>query len=367
MDSGFPFPNYDAGREIMTRAQSMDVINDATTLESRIDAVLSAPIMEWDHSPEIQWQPGDPLWKHPNDRGDEIFSFASPVLERPHGWIASLPAQGGGNCPRHMFEIIGLDEYVVGTGEDGAAEYQTYFSHDDTMDGEVMDCDDCLVGVGNDERHCWNCGKMLWLMTKNEMQAAHRKHQFDPLVMFWEGIQRANAAEDRRRDELILASSAFRGQRADYVVLDEWSSNLSDIEWDVPEMPYPTDFVDYTFADVMAMQVLYNNQHRLNIYDDSLNIEPTEPAPRSVRDIRIFLGDSINTPRRNGRTEWMNDWLQIRLEVEQGLHDWRKPAEFEVPRINLRDTNPDLYRSGYERYFTNQTPHDPRTSERFTS
>lgn len=342
----------------------MDVINGATTLESRIDAVLAAPIMEWDHSPEIQWQPGDPLWKHPEDRDDEIFSFASPVLETPHGWLHSLPAQGGGNCPRYMFEIVGLDDYFTGIDDQGNALYNAYFGHDDTMDGSPMDCEDCLVGIGDDERHCWNCGKMLWLMTKSEMWAAHKKQQSDYWAMVWDGMQRANAAEGRRRDELVLASSAFRGQRADYVVLDEWSSNLANIEWPGPEMTYPTDFVTYTFADAMATQVMYNNQQRLDIYDDSLynhsyTIDFDAPGV-PLRGLPIFWGRS----RRNGRTEWLNNWLQFCIAAEQGLQDWQRPAEFEVPRINLRDTNPDLYRPGYERYFESENQHVPTTPGR---
>lgn len=50
----------------MSRAQTMDVINDTTTMQSRIDTVLASVQPEYDWSPEIEWWPGDPLYPRPN-------------------------------------------------------------------------------------------------------------------------------------------------------------------------------------------------------------------------------------------------------------------------------------------------------------
>lgn len=52
----------------MTRARTVDVLNDSTTLQSRIDTVLAAPDLDW--SNDSGWQPGDPLYEHPWNHGD---------------------------------------------------------------------------------------------------------------------------------------------------------------------------------------------------------------------------------------------------------------------------------------------------------
>lgn len=48
----------------MTRAQTMDVVNDSTTVQSRIDTVLAGGD-DYDWSPDIEWYPGDPLYDAP--------------------------------------------------------------------------------------------------------------------------------------------------------------------------------------------------------------------------------------------------------------------------------------------------------------
>lgn len=114
----------------MTRAQAMDVVNDSTTMQSRIDAVLAAPIMEWDHSPEIKWQPGDPLYQHPHLRTDIHTLVDSDGDEI---WFQ------GGNFVRRMYDVI--DDYAT-----------------ERMAG-TMGCQTCLVSGDLNELECWNCGK----------------------------------------------------------------------------------------------------------------------------------------------------------------------------------------------------------------
>lgn len=138
----------------MTRAQSMDVINGSTTLQSRIDSVLSTPLMEWDYSPEIQWQPGDPLWEHPSKRTD-IHQTTDE-----YGYPYSF---SGGNYNRPMFQIIGRYERFVGM-HGSRAIYDEHYGPDDTFEssiwiGKQIRCEDCQVGWGRDIDYCWMCGK----------------------------------------------------------------------------------------------------------------------------------------------------------------------------------------------------------------
>lgn len=49
----------------MTRAQTMDVLNDSTTLQSRIDTVLATPDLDWAN--DSGWHPGDPLYDWPGN------------------------------------------------------------------------------------------------------------------------------------------------------------------------------------------------------------------------------------------------------------------------------------------------------------
>lgn len=113
----------------MTRAQSMDVINDSTTLQSRIDTVLAAPIMEWDNSDEIQWQPGDPVYPHPSVRED---FYVQNDEDGDVYWFS------GGNYVRRMYDLI-------------------YDYHTDRMEA-TMGCQKCLVSGALNELECWNCG-----------------------------------------------------------------------------------------------------------------------------------------------------------------------------------------------------------------
>lgn len=140
----------------MTRAQSMDVINDSTTMQSRIDAALSAPIMEWDHSPDILWQPGDPIWAHPQER-----EFLSYEPEGESNWMTEFQ---GGNYIRPMFQIIGRYERFVDMDEDGQAIYEECYAGDNTSEPSpsleyMIRCKDCGVGWGRDIDYCWICGK----------------------------------------------------------------------------------------------------------------------------------------------------------------------------------------------------------------
>lgn len=63
----------------MTRAQTVDVLNDSTTLQSRIDTVLAAPDLDWAN--DSRWQPGDPLYDHPWDWGSDSSQYVRRMVE----------------------------------------------------------------------------------------------------------------------------------------------------------------------------------------------------------------------------------------------------------------------------------------------
>lgn len=63
----------------MTSAQTMDVLNDSTTLQSRIDTVLAAPDLDWAN--DSGWQPGDPLYDHPWDFGSSSTQYVRYMVE----------------------------------------------------------------------------------------------------------------------------------------------------------------------------------------------------------------------------------------------------------------------------------------------
>lgn len=94
----------------MTRAQTVDVLNDSTTVQSRIDTVLAAPDLDW--SNDSGWQPGDPLYDRPN-----------PYLRYGDQWV------------RPLIQLI----------EDGA-EW-----------GDYARCEACQVSWSGPEA-CWLCG-----------------------------------------------------------------------------------------------------------------------------------------------------------------------------------------------------------------
>lgn len=328
----------------MTRAQSMEVINDSTTLQSRIDAVLAAPIMEWDHSPDIGWQPGDPLWPHPKDRMDEVQDWSSPVLEMPHGWLYSRAQSGdAGNCPRWMMEIVGLDDYFVGHDDDGNAVWGVTFNHDDTMDSSLyyVDCDDCLVGIGDEETNCWVCGKRVRMQSKAD-EARERQARDKEL---YDAALEALYGEMFQGDNHLIftsSSSGMRGATLSGLVFDEASGT----EWVAWDGGASEDYVSYASWDAAATSTFYHEM----LWGDGLDI--SDPSLYNTSYM-------INRPRQFGRTERLNNLLQLQLAVEQGLEQARQIQEFEVPRINLQETNPALYQPGYERYFESEQNNVP--------
>jgi len=319
----------------VTRAQSMEVVNDSTTMQSRIDAVLAAPIMEWDHSPEIQWQPGDPLWQHPEERTREVIDFNSPVLEMPHGPYYSHPEYGGGNCPRYMLEIIGLSDFFTGNDEDGNAQYQTILEPDDTLDGAsyIIDCDDCLVGLGDDEVNCWVCGRRVLMETKAERRRELAEAVNHQTHIYWHSWWNAMAGANDGQEMLVPLSrrtlvtprrngrNAMEGFRAQMSIVDE----LSYLEW-----PSVTEerFLEYTEADVALTRMWLN-----------LNPNPVEPCTPPSPDAPIFWDSS---QRR---------WAELKL---QEITPASEPELPDIPRLTLQETNPDLYRPRYERYFESE-------------
>ena len=160
----------------MTRAQTMDVVNDSTSIQSRIDAVLGSADSDYDWSPDIKWWPGDPLYPHPRRRGAEWYSYESPVLETPHGY-SPAGFGGGGNCVRHMVDAFDLED-----------EFDLFFS-------AIGDCRDCEVGIGWAEVDCWNCGKRV-----REKSRAREEH--DAMVSIYQA--RRDRGRSRRRDEVTV-------------------------------------------------------------------------------------------------------------------------------------------------------------------
>lgn len=332
----------------------MEVINDSTTMQSRIDAVLAAPIMEWDFSPDIQWQPGDPLWKHPDERSDEVIDYSGPALQMPHGWYASRPDVGGGNCPRYIFEIVGYDDYFTGNDDQGNAQYSEYFGHDDTMDGAIhlVDCDDCQVGLGDDEVNCWVCGKRVLMESKKALkleqaQAMERQTQIY-MAAFWDEMQlpRHLLTVPRRSRH----SGLIEGLRSQMTVVDE----IAHIEW--PSDPR-IDFVEYASWDASFTTQLFNLRSRteavIHPYHGPLDINDPELY---VSDYRINLDEPI--PQQGALMYWSSAqrrWAEMRLQEIMANPEPELP---EVPRLTLQETNPDLYRPGYERYFESENNSD---------
>jgi hypothetical protein len=156
----------------MTRAQAMDVINDSTTIQSRIDAVLAAPILEWDHSPEINWQPGYPLYKY-----------------------------GEGGHVRNMIELLGVEFWETGEWDTEKKRpiREVRIWHDDAFDGDMsfVDCVDCLVGVGDEEHHCWNCGKFLFIQSRAEIRAEQEKKHLQHIAKMWREAYETVPVEDQ--------------------------------------------------------------------------------------------------------------------------------------------------------------------------
>lgn len=324
----------------MTRAQTMDVINDSTTIQSRIDAVLADPTLQWDYSPDIQWQPGDPLWPHPSERRSEEINFSSPVLQQPHGWAYSMSERGGGNHVRPMFEIIGLDDYFGGYDDEGDVVLETWFSPDDTMDGSMylVDCDDCLVGIGDDEVNCWNCGRRVRMESKNDEAAECRRQAAESIRADWgewgEWLNRMSPERyySPQDDRLIIVGTTFddtsslRGVRSLDYVLDEaaswatWSTPIDD-----------ADLIEYSSWDAaftqQAMSYIWNSDTR----------QTREPGTNLYWDV----------PRRQ--------WPQLRISDE--FMTTQEPTAPEIARISLQETRPDLYRPGYKRYFESENSH----------
>lgn len=306
----------------------MDVINDSTTMQSRIDAVLAAPIMDWDHDPEIGWQPGDPLWAHPKDRQEEVQVWDSPVLRMPHGPYHSMPTTGtSANVIRPMVDIIGLDTYFAGNDEDGNPIWQQFWNHDDTFDGHMhlIDCEDCLVGIGDDEVNCWICGTRVLMESKSAMKEARKAAENRQL-----GQHHPMSPTDFDGDtdlRLLFHDEPglnLRGITNIGSVVDE----LSEIEW-----PGWDDFVGYAewdaaFTVELNSRILWGDGGPLDPYDESLYVH-------------------------SWRTN-INDGPVIDFTKTE-----EEPALPEVPRISLQDTNPDLYRPGYERLFESEHNHVP--------
>lgn len=329
----------------MTRAQSMDVINDSTTLQSRIDAVLAAPIMEWDHSPEIDWQPGDALWAHPNDRVHEVQDWSSPVLEMPHGWLYSRAQSGdAGNCPRWMFEVIGLDDYFVGTDDDGNPIWGTCFNHDDTMDGAMglVDCDDCLVGIGDEDTNCWFCGKRVRMQSR--VAEAEERRARD-MALYQAAREQLFSGMDLDSSLIFTSSSmGLRGVTPSRLVFDELPNNVEWVSWDGGTSD---DYVSYCRSDIEATLVAYRLRPRIS-------------EPLNINDPSLYnTSYTINSPQRFGRTEHLSNVFQFLQVVDQGLEQAQQVQRFEVPSVNLQESHPDLYRPGYERYFENPTERHP--------
>lgn len=69
----------------MTRAQSVDVVNDSTTMQSRIDTVLATPDLDWAN--DSGWHPGDPLYAWPGNYVRPLFE----VLDEAEPYVRCEP------------------------------------------------------------------------------------------------------------------------------------------------------------------------------------------------------------------------------------------------------------------------------------
>lgn len=130
----------------MTRARAMDVMNDATTMQIDIDAMLRRQDDQLDWSPEIDWQPGDPLYEHPYMR-DFVYvrhgEETSEVITRGEFWDLDWRTQ-------LLYE---------GYGPQWVRPMAELFENDDTMESDYrMRCQPCGVNWHGDEP-CWNCGE----------------------------------------------------------------------------------------------------------------------------------------------------------------------------------------------------------------
>lgn len=59
-----------------------DVLNAATTIQSRIDTVLATPTLDWAN--DSGWQPGDPLYAHPWDSDSEDVQYVRSMVQLLH-------------------------------------------------------------------------------------------------------------------------------------------------------------------------------------------------------------------------------------------------------------------------------------------
>ncbi len=200
----------------MTRAQSTAVVNDAAAMQSQIDALLNAPIMEWDNSPEIDWVPGDSLWAHPADREmiGQVDSDGDPYFFQ------------GGNHARPMFQIIGRYLHFVGftpeiEGEERRPIYDEIYGPDDCFDSASIfsdfrvQCEDCGVGWGPEETDCWMCGKTYPRLS------GHRGITFPGAR--WEGLTHVAAQAAGRVERM---SQDMRGLHVHFTLNDEFTAAM---------------------------------------------------------------------------------------------------------------------------------------------
>ena len=332
----------------MSRAQAIDVINDATTMQSRIDAVLMGVPDEWDYSPDIQWQPGDPLWPHPHSRYDEVLDFSSPArTSSPVFTDDDVSPQtyddeagGGGNYVRPMLEIVGLYDHYTGANENGDAQYVMGFGYDPTNDGYsyYVDCDDCQVGVGYDERDCWNCGQELWSQTKNEKNAARQAQQVK--------LYAATFASSLTNEHSVLRGLMSRISAAD----ESMSASLSWDIWHIEPYSAALNINDELFVRSVEINFGEPTDGLLASLRNSINWRP----PDTALILRSIVG------RRYGRQQRMEDWVDIQHAIDEFLHKTPELVIPALPRITLHKIRPDLYRPRYERYFESENTHGPQ-------
>jgi hypothetical protein len=406
----------------------MEVINDSTTLQSRIDSVLAAPIMEWDHSPEIQWQPGDPLW----NRFDKLHR-------------------------RQMIQLIGVT--FSATGEYDKERQQPIVeareTHDDTIDGnfDEVDCEDCLVGVDREENSCWNCGQLLWRSPKKD-QPWFYEERSQPVSIDFHGTEISNSNlewftefffnhpdRDHVRFRPVATVSCFQDYdpRAEPTTVTPRTLvySRSDVDEmrtmfdDLLRRPTRLNGVDFDgdsplYSNVVAyireeMWALLNDEIEREMHSALFGDGSHELTPRTSTPSRLIVA----TPMQNGSSDfrglisqysvldevadwmswsdsredefisycdedvrlsrlWFNlnpgpiesynppspgvpifwdsaqrRWAEIQIDQLMTSQESRPP---DVPTITLQDTNPDLYRPGYERYFESENSHVPTPS-----
>lgn len=115
-------------------AQTMEVINSTIDIENEINALLNRftfPVLDWDWSTEITWYPGDPM-------------YPAPIKQE---------GCGGECCP---------DYYITEGGQHVRPIFELFDDDEDFGRDELfMDCTDCEVGGGSEDKECWMCGKEL--------------------------------------------------------------------------------------------------------------------------------------------------------------------------------------------------------------